>query len=597
VADSGNHRVLEFDERLGLVRQFGSGEAGDADGQLRGPMDVAVDEERGLVVIADSQNNRIVVYSPSGQFLRSFGRKGDGPGEMSFIRMPVMILLLANVVAPENIAADTPPPAPMPAEDVERYYREPFKETQRFYWANSSMRYWIDFDLYVDEAMYRKGEPPEGAPPWYTDLPQVVAARSIKKVIEAAGEEKLYCGRVTCEAVRRWAPATKTWSYQGSGGGARGIDNWPQPGATQFLGGSDVAWLFTHEFKHQVESQYTTSGLVREDDRNWFCHFSPKHDDPNTDKIEWQWDTAADHGEHWDGIAWQMRHMTRDQYMRNCWGELLTAADRDGDGIPDRAPELPLDEHRLGSSPDRADTDGDGVGDMQEVLASTWVTAMNTPIRQRAAVPYIHPGLTRADSDGDGVPDRRDPYPIYPYKPEIPRASVTVDGDASDWEKCQVITFRRRDLGPAGEDVDITVRAAWDGDWLQYCLEVNSPHAGISLVTDNDADGYYVGNDNLYVQIAPDGALASVRMHLCNDNRWPHFDNEHEVLEPEELRYASRTDDERQTIEMALPKRPDIGLNLRPGERIGLMVYVRLPSHSLVSVFEPYSIFDSVLIR
>ncbi|MDP6356523.1 MAG: hypothetical protein QF473_15535, partial [Planctomycetota bacterium] len=76
VADSGNHRVLEFDEGLRLVRQFGSGKAGDAEGQLRGPMDVAVDEQRERVVVADGYNHRIVIFSSAGKFLRSFGKKG-----------------------------------------------------------------------------------------------------------------------------------------------------------------------------------------------------------------------------------------------------------------------------------------------------------------------------------------------------------------------------------------------------------------------------------------------------------------------------------------------------------------------------------------
>ena len=520
-----------------------------------------------------------------------------GPGKTSFIRIPVLVLLLTNVIGADNLDGKAPQIASMSAEDIERYYLNRFREAQRFYWLNSSMRYWVDFDLRVDDTTYRKGAMPKAPPLWYLDLPEMNHGKSIDKLKKSDGGEKLFYGRVICEAVRRWNPQTKSWDFQGSGGGTHGIDNWPNPASTQFLGGSDVAWLFCHEFKHQVESQYKISGLSREDDRMWFCHFSPKYDDPKTEKIEWEWDTAGDHGEHWDGIAWQLRHLTRDQYMRNGFGELLSAADRDGDGIPDNAPRLPLDERRLGTSSTRLDTDGDGVGDVQELMASTWVTAMLAATRKRVSVPYIRPDPTKTDSDGDGLADGQDPYPIYACKPEIPFATVNIDGDLSDWKTHQEIAFNHHDLGPAREAVNIKVRASWDTKWLFYSLETRSPHRGISLVTDNDANGFYYGNDNIYLETNADGTLKNVRMHLCSRNRWPHFDNKHEVLKKEDIRFASKQNGERQTIEIAFPMWKEIGLDPKPAEKVGLMVYIRLPSGAQVSVFEPYSIFDSELTR
>jgi tripartite motif-containing protein 71 len=44
------------------------------------PNGVAVDEE-GHIIVADSRNDRVQVFSSSGVFIKRFGGKGVGPGE------------------------------------------------------------------------------------------------------------------------------------------------------------------------------------------------------------------------------------------------------------------------------------------------------------------------------------------------------------------------------------------------------------------------------------------------------------------------------------------------------------------------------------
>jgi len=57
------------------------GEFGSRDGQLSRPQGVCATE--GRVFVADTGNHRVQVFDPEGRFLRSWGRKGELPGEMN----------------------------------------------------------------------------------------------------------------------------------------------------------------------------------------------------------------------------------------------------------------------------------------------------------------------------------------------------------------------------------------------------------------------------------------------------------------------------------------------------------------------------------
>jgi len=523
---------------------------------------------------------------PDGGWSREYAVTTEAPkGRTAFVRLPVKVLLLANVVNLDTAVPGVPMPEPMTAEEIELYRRD-FVETQRFYWCNSSMRYWLDFDLYVDETTYRVGKDRTDLDAAFMQLPPANENASFKTQIEKAGKQDVvYAGTVVCTANRVWEPNRKVWVYQGSGGGTYGI-NWPTPGYSGFLGGSDIAWLMCHEYHHQFESQYGASGLDHEDDRVIFCHFAPQY--PG-----WDWCTAYKHGEHWDGIAYDLRHLTAEQYGRNLYGSVETAVDADEDGLPDDDARLPLDEKRFHSDPSKRDTDGDGLSDMGEVLASQWVTCLNADLRTKTPGRWARPDPQNPDSDGDGIVDGDDPYPIYPFPTEIARGTAQVDGRRDEWTGPPAYS-----LDHAGAKLRAWVR--WDERYLYYAFEIEGPWAGMTFVVDQNADGFFVGGDNVYAEFVPDEASgarkANVRMHYCNLGRWPWFDDQHEFIKPEVYPFASSRADGKTFFEFALPRNEACGLNLGAGKTVSVSVILGLPGRGPISLFEPWHFFDATMV-
>ena len=74
VADTYNHRIQVLHADLTYLQTFGT--KGSAPGQLKNPNNVAFDCN-GLVYVTDHFNNRVQKFSPEGQFISSFGSEGS----------------------------------------------------------------------------------------------------------------------------------------------------------------------------------------------------------------------------------------------------------------------------------------------------------------------------------------------------------------------------------------------------------------------------------------------------------------------------------------------------------------------------------------
>lgn len=86
--ESMGHQVIKFSPEGEVLMTLGQkGVGGSEPGQLYQPNDVVVDPRTGDIFVAESHrgglNNRIVHYAADGTVIKTFGRKGSGPGELS----------------------------------------------------------------------------------------------------------------------------------------------------------------------------------------------------------------------------------------------------------------------------------------------------------------------------------------------------------------------------------------------------------------------------------------------------------------------------------------------------------------------------------
>lgn len=99
VADTGNYRIQVFTATGEFVRRFGS--QGTGNGQFgsgmytSGPTSVAVTND-GLIVVADAGNSRIEVFQSDGTFVRAFGSAGGGDGQFSPGTYPLKLAVASD---------------------------------------------------------------------------------------------------------------------------------------------------------------------------------------------------------------------------------------------------------------------------------------------------------------------------------------------------------------------------------------------------------------------------------------------------------------------------------------------------------------------
>jgi DNA-binding beta-propeller fold protein YncE len=81
VADSGNNRLQMFTATGGYIGQFGG--KGSGAGQFVNPQGLAIDQSSRNIIVGDGGNSRVQVFDLNGNHLFSFGSKGADNGQFS----------------------------------------------------------------------------------------------------------------------------------------------------------------------------------------------------------------------------------------------------------------------------------------------------------------------------------------------------------------------------------------------------------------------------------------------------------------------------------------------------------------------------------
>ena len=81
VADAGNHRIQVFAVNGTVTFKLKFGEQGHGKGQLSWPSSLAIDRMNQLLYVTEDDNNRISVFTLTGDYVTSFGKKGKIEGE------------------------------------------------------------------------------------------------------------------------------------------------------------------------------------------------------------------------------------------------------------------------------------------------------------------------------------------------------------------------------------------------------------------------------------------------------------------------------------------------------------------------------------
>ncbi len=240
-------------------------------------------------------------------------------------------------------------------------------------------------------------------------------------------------------------------------------------------------------------------------------------------------------------------------------GRVEVVLDRDGDTIPDYAPDLPYDERRFGSSPTATDTDGDGMLDIEELRGGLMI---ERALGERFGGGARHLDPANADTDGDGLPDGLDTLPLYSCPDTIAARQITLDGRLRDREWTRYAEFNDGEF-------TASLSLAWDRDAL-YIGAVTQPAARLSLsvapLKENDRLSQELLAD---LSITPpertgDAPDISARITLDGQRTSP--------APPEAIAAISLMHGDEMHLELALKRDLFHAAWLAPGKRVGVKV-------------------------
>jgi len=190
--------------------------------------------------------------------------------------------------------------------------------------------------------------------------------------------------------------------------------------------------------------------------------------------------------------------------------------------------------------------------------------------------------------------------PLYACQPYIVKWPAKVDGRIEPgwlswfWLEEDASPIPRKDPIPSpSTPLRADIHLGHDGGGLLFALSFNLAVPEVHIQLDSDADGYYVGRDNLDIRIRPDwkGLRSNLDVSVSDASspeEWPHPVR---GLIPEGgVVVALGKQGRRFVAEVYVKRSKAVGLDIERGEVVGLNIYVLAErgTDRWLSLFEPY---------
>ncbi|MGQ9592433.1 MAG: family 16 glycoside hydrolase, partial [Planctomycetota bacterium] len=446
---------------------------------------------------------------------------GPGRGRAEWASLPVIVLVYLRVGFPPGPDGSKSPDRALAEADLDVLRSE--LETYRVWvWRHSRLKLNLDFSWVIVAEARESTELGEVTPTVLRDIERGLAAQ----------------GKRVGDFWNAIVVGTHGWYAHYLAGTVAGSDHELGSCYVGFGPGTRPGWWWfpTHEHGHLIHSMVMCSNAG---------HFAFP-DAP--------WTLPGKFGENFSFLAYDYRQFPPRGWLLLKTSALRSSLDRNGNGVPDDDPSVPLDERRFG-----------------------WTEAMGGDCLRRILAGVRTPGFSGSeDVDFEGRRYRLNEGELYWTDRKVRRSTPSLDGRISEGEWTEIAFLPNLATPRDRRGVRARLFTAWDeGHYYVAVRASRKVHATFDL--DGANDGWFHGRDNLRFSVRPEGPAPGARAEgaiwdFLHDTLHVH-DGQHwwrGAYAPGDILAAAGEEGGSWVLECAVPARKEIGIRPRLGAKFAL---------------------------